>query len=331
MDYKGKYLNVDGDTGILDLDESINDLTENNMDSVINSVVPGKPQIIVFLSPHSGDYKGFHYSAIAVSYSNEDMEKYLALTSFEGTASSFMIHPDGRVILNCTTDKEYEVYNFLAMLRKYSDLDEMQINRFQEDLIVGKPGNFTVNIDGTDFYLIYECTSFMDWTLVGLIPTQVVNQSMNTLQKTSLMLAIGIMLCLTLMIVSFIARQNRKNLQKKDTQILYRDELFSTLSVNVDDVFLMLNAEDMRVDYLSPNIEKLVGISEKKARENIHALDCLVQGENSVRVIDILPDIKPGEQTELDREYVHQKTNEVRWFHVVALCRDVKGERNISL
>lgn len=72
VDYKGKYQNVDGDTGILDLDESINDLTENNMDSIINSVVPGKPQIIVFLSPHSGDYKGFHYSAIAVSYSNED-------------------------------------------------------------------------------------------------------------------------------------------------------------------------------------------------------------------------------------------------------------------
>ena len=29
----------------------------------------------------------------------------------------------------------------------------------------------------------------------------------------------------------------------------------------------------------------------------------------------------------LDREYVHQKTNEARWFHVVALCRDIKGEK----
>ena len=132
---------------------------------------------------------------------------------------------------------------------------------------------------------------------------------------------------LAVLTIVFIILQNRQKLKSKDTQILYRDELFSTLSVNVDDVFLMLNAEDMRVDYLSPNIEKLVGISEKKAHENIHALDCLVQGENTVRVIDKLPGLKPGEQMELDREYVHQKSNEVRRFHVIALCRDIKGEK----
>ena len=65
----------------------------------------------------------------------------------------------------------------------------------------------------------------------------------------------------------------------------------------------------------------------KKALENIHALDCLVQDKNTARVIDKLPSLKPGEQMELDREYVHQKTKEVRWFHVVALCRDIKGEK----
>ena len=60
---------------------------------------------------------------------------------------------------------------------------------------------------------------------------------------------------------------------------------------------------------------------------DIHALDCLVQDKNTVRVLDKLPGLKPGEQMELDREYVHQKTKEVRWFHVVALCRDIKGDK----
>ena len=47
---------------------------------------------------------------------------------------------------------------------------------------------------------------------------------------------------------------------RKNTEILYRDELFQKLSLNVDDVFLMLDAETSKVDYVSPNIERLLGI-----------------------------------------------------------------------
>ena len=50
---------------------------------------------------------------------------------------------------------------------------------------------------------------------------------------------------------------------------MYREELCSKLSVQVDDVFLMLDAHSFRVDYISPNIERLVGIEESAARNNI--------------------------------------------------------------
>ncbi|MCI6995449.1 MAG: hypothetical protein MR936_01335 [Eubacterium sp.] len=66
----------------------------------------------------------------------------------------------------------------------------------------------------------------------------------------------------------------------------------------------MLDAENLRVDYISPNIEKLIGISEKQARADIHEMDRLVKSDDTVHILDQLSDILPGEQCEWDREYV---------------------------
>ena len=39
------------------------------------------------------------------------------------------------------------------------------------------------------------------------------------------------------LLLVFIVQRYRRSLTEKDTEILYREELFSTLSGNVDDIF----------------------------------------------------------------------------------------------
>ncbi len=325
---EGQYLMPNGETGHLDLNSEMTKLFIEGEDVIINSVVPGKTQMMIFIVPCSKEtYKGFEYEAIGVSYNNSDIQNALQINAFDRHLSSYIVHHDGRVIVDNAADKQRDIYNLIAALKDYSDMTGDELEKIKQDFEEGNSGAIITKLGDEKYYLLYESANFDDWVFVGLVPTEVVNASMNKLQSSTLILVAGIAISLAVLTIAFIIWQNRQKLKSKDKQILYRDELFSTLSVNVDDVFLMLNADDMRVDYLSPNIEKLVGIPEKQTRENIHSLDCLVQDENTVRVIDILPDIKPGQQTELDREYVHQKTNEVRWFHVVALCRDIKGEK----
>ena len=58
----------------------------------------------------------------------------------------------------------------------------------------------------------------------------------------------GITVGLAAAIILLILRRNRTTLHRKNTEILYRDELFQKLSLNVDDVFLMLDAETSKVD-----------------------------------------------------------------------------------
>ena len=329
---EGNYQTVSGEPGYMDLKNELPELILNGKDMAVNSVVPGQPQIMVFATPAvHGTYNSFAYEAIAVSFNNSDMVNALKISSFDDTSSSFVIHSDGRVVVDTVTDKQEDIYNFLAMLKKNSDMSSEEIEKLREDFRQGSSGATVLSINDTSYYLVYEPADFEDWTVLGLVPTGVVNASMNKLQYSTLMLVAGITISIGVLMLAYVIRQNQLKLKKKDTEILYREELFSKLSVNVDDVFLMLDAETLHVDYISPNIEKLIGIAEKRARTNIHEIDHLVKNDDTVRILDQLSDILPGEQCEWDREYVHQKTGEVRWFHVIAFCSDIQDEKKYIL
>ena len=84
------------------------------------------------------------------------------------------------------------------------------------------------------------------------------------------MLLVGaVVFCIAALLIGLIIQKNRTSLRRKDTEILYRDELFQKLSMNVDDVFLMLDAKTYKADYVSPNVEKLLGITVEQIQKDI--------------------------------------------------------------
>lgn len=194
------------------------------------------------------------------------------------------------------------IYNFLAMLKNKSSLNDEGIEELEEQFRQGLSGTTVISVDGKSYYLNYESVNFEDWTVLSMFPVDVVNASMNSLQSSTLLLVTGISVSLGILLILYIIQQNRQKLKKKDREILFRDELFTKLSVNVDDIFLMLDADTFRVEYLSPNIDKLVGVPMEVARENIRAIDHLVKDEDTVLILDQLSGILPGQQGEWDRE-----------------------------
>lgn len=329
---EGNYQTVDGQTGYLTLQDRLPNLILNGENVVVNSVVPGQPEIMVFAVPTGpGTYRGFAYEAIAIAFNNSDLVQTLEISAFEGQSSSYVVHTDGRVIVENASESIRDIHNLIGILYDFSDLSKAEISALQQDFQAGRSGACVFNLDGTDYYLIYESANFEDWIVTGVVPTSIVNASMSTLQSTTMLLVSGIAVSLVVVVVILFIRRYRQSLTKKDAEILYREELFSILSNNVDDIFVMLDAETLRVDYISPNLEKLVGIPESEARQNFRVVDRLVKQEEAGLILDRLPQIQPGEQAEWDREYIHQKTNELRWFHVTALCREIRGEGKFIL
>ncbi|MGN1413844.1 MAG: response regulator [Anaerovoracaceae bacterium] len=328
----GDYRTVDGKTGYLDLKESLPEQFMQGQDVVMNTVIPGQSQLLVFAVPVAGGtYQGFAYDVIATSYNNADIVNVLDIAAYEGSAGSYVIHSDGRTIVDNAANKQKDIYNFLAMLRKYSDLSADEISALQKDFEAGKSGADLVTMGEEQYYLIYEPTGIQDWIMLGIVPADVVNASMNRLQTSTILILGGIFICLAVLLLVWLFRRNRIRLKRKDMEILYRDELFSKLSINVDDAFLMLDAETFQTDYVSPNVERILGIPAEEISGDVRVMKKLIGDNRTPQEWDFLSDLQPGDQHEWNMDYTHQQTGEKRWFHTVALCSDVEGEKKYIL
>ena len=328
----GEYLTLEGQRGYLDLRDQLADLILENQPVVANSVVPDQPEIMVFAIPTAhGSYRDFDYEAIAITYNNSDLVEALKISAFAGQASTYAVLPDGRVVVDNSSENLQDFHNLLSLLEKSESLTDEEITALQEDLLAGNSGSMALDIHDRSYYLVYESANFQNWTVVGIVPADVVNRSMNKLQSTTMLMVSGIATALAVLLLLMVIQKSRQKLKRKDNELLAHDELFSKLSINVDDVFLMLDARTLRVDYVSPNIEKLLGFSETQVREEVHVLEQLVSANETTHGLKQLSDILPGDQMEWDREFIHQVSGEVRWFHVVAFCSDIRGEKKFIL
>ena len=328
----GDYKTVTGETGYLGLQENMEEEIREGNDVITNAAVPGKSQLLVFATPNvHGSYQGFEYDAIAIAYENADIVKVLDISAFNGNAQSFVVHPDGRVVVDHSSGSWGNVYNFFGVLSEHSDMTEKETLALSENFKAGQADAMLVNLDGKNYYLVYEKSDVQDWIFLGLVNEDIVNAGMNSLQLSTLILVVVVVLCIASFFIGLMIQKNRSRLKKKDTEILYRDELFQKLSMNVDDVFLMLDAQTYQVDYVSPNAEKLLGITVEQIREDICVLGKLYPKETEDTKKNYLEEIRDQEQKEWDFESLHQKTGEHRWFHIVAIGSVVNGKKKYIL
>lgn len=324
----GYYLSSSGTTGYLDLSEKLADLMIDRIPVVANSVVPDQPEIMVFAIPtEHGIYRGFEYDAIAITFNNSDMVEALKISAFDGNASTFAILPDGRVVVDNGSSSMGKVRNVLAMLKQHGGMSEEQLEQLEDDFKAGSSGSLLFNMDGESYYLVYEAADFQDWVVTGIVAADIVNANMNRLQYITMfvvtVIAVGVMVVIVVMIII----QNRQKLKEKDHALDVRDALFSKLSENIDDVFMMVDARTLKVEYVSQNVEKLIGVTETSLYEDVHNLEAIIYGEDVVSVLKDIYSIEQGTQKEWDREYIHLKTGEIRWFHTVVLCTEIDHEK----
>jgi len=323
----GSYVALDGERGYLDLGRTLSQLILEQKPIVANSVVPDKPEIMVFAVPtEKGSYQGFDYEAIAVTYNNRDLVDSLKISAFEGHGSTFAVLPDGRVVLDSSSADMRGVHNILAMLKNSAGFTAEQVDALQDSFAAGESGNLEFSINGVSYYMVYGSASFQNWTILGIAPKSVVNANMNRLQYTTMAVMSGTTGMLAVAALLLVVQNNRQKLRKKDQQLLAREELFSNLSRNVDDVFLMIDTETRKVEYVSPNVQRILGLSPEAVQEDLYVLYPAGDDSGASRLENLMQ-MEQGVQQEWEREFVNQETGEPRYIHVTGFINDVQGAR----
>ena len=328
----GSCMTQDGEKSSLGSQTGLGTHLSGGEDVVVNAALPGKPQMLVFVCPEAkGTYRGFTYDAIAVAYYNDTVLSAIDSSAFDGAAHSYVIYSDGRVVLDSNADSDDPVYNLLAELRGNSDLSEKKFDALSDDFAQGRNGSMMLTLRGTRYYLVYENMGIQDWIMLGLVPVSVVNAGMDTLWRRTVEIVVVIACLLMVLLIALIVHRSRDALRRRDTEILYRDELFTRLSRNVDDVFLMMDAETSRVDYISPNVERLLGVPLEQVQQDIRALRALHPKDSPDHDKNFFAGIQCGEQCEWNADYAHPQNGERRWFHVVVMGSEVAGRTKYIL
>ena len=322
----GDFRTTDGKSGRLELKGQLPRLILDRQSVVQEVTLPESPELMLFAIPADrGTYKDFAYRAIAVSYTNSDLISALEISSFGGRSDSYVIYSDGRVLIDNTGNTNRSMFNFTSYLAKHSDLNEEELETLRREFYAGNFGITTFRLRGEAYYLIYEPLDFQDWMILGMVPASVVNASMNQLQHITMLVFSGVALLLCGALLAFVINISRKQLQEKDQEILYREQLFDTLSGNVDTVFIMLDAADFKVSYLSPNVNRTLGYSQDRVRSEIQREARLCLNGDAHSAFKHLPGIALGQRKEWEKEYFNPKTGMLHSFHVTGYRAEIVG------
>ena len=126
-----------------------------------------------------------------------------------------MVHPDGRVVIDHSSESWGNVYNFFGVLREHSDMSEKEILDLSEKFKAGHTDAMLVNLDGRNYYLVYEKSDIQDWIFLGLVQADIVNASMNSLQLSTMLLVGAVVFCIAAFFIGLIIQKTGEALEER--------------------------------------------------------------------------------------------------------------------
>ena len=275
----------------------------------------GRDVTVFAVSVPTGRYRGFDYDAIAIGYTNADLANSLNVDAFSGYANCFVIRDDGAVLLS--TQEGGNVFkNYLAYLDAASDLDEEGLTGLRSDWQNGVSGLIQCQVGGVSCCILYLPVGYQDYVMLSVVPQSAVSAGFLSVQKTTIIALAVLFLLIGATVFAVILSRSKKRSLRDQTELRYRELMFDMLSNNVDDIFIMLNTEDHGVDYISPNIERLLGIPAEEARRDIRVMEkCAVDYDVVIPKAELAAIPLNGNRY-WECEYMHQGTGERRWYRM---------------
>lgn len=130
--------------------------------------------------------------------------------------------------------------------------------------------------------------------------------------------------------------REKQKWKEKNREIRYQERLFEIFSTfladNVDDVYIMLNESGTAVEFVTPNIERVLGLSVETVLKNAKELGRFEYITGGGVDHAGLAALKPGMALEPNEtKRIHQKTGEEKWFRESLYCVSVQGIKRIVL
>lgn len=157
---------------------------------------------------------GTTYTALVVSYDNAVLEKLLGSMVYEGQSDCYIVRTNGDLVLSTETKTEIteQMTNLFDYLRQNAKVDQPYFDTMVQTLPQGGEGCVLYKMNGQKYYLIYQPLGLMDWSIIGIVPTGVVDAGMRRVQVATILVIalLGLLIMAGVIKIQRDAERNRR-------------------------------------------------------------------------------------------------------------------------
>ena len=314
----GELMSIDGKYKRFDLSSSLVDLMINGRDIMTDVSMPGSDGLTLYaIKCRKHKYRSFNYEAIAVTFSNDNILDLLSISAFDSKSDNYVINGEGRIIFNGSSfrNTENRFYNVVNYLENNSDLTNQKLLSLEKSWTEGSMITLSTKIESVPYYVVSVPLEQSGWILVGMVDAGVVNKNISQLQNLTMGLGFSVSALLLFILFSIVVTSYIKTKKRQQDEIMFRDSLFSDLSQNVNDVFVILEEKTDEVVYVTPNIDSVLGVKEEDVKKDITTID----GINVDRLIaSNLMELNKKDKISWTQEYLNNDIGETRYLEITA-------------
>ena len=165
---------------------------------------------------------GTTYTALVVSYDNAVLEKLLSSMVYEGQSDCYVVRSNGDVVLSTETKTEIteQMTNLFDYLQQNARVEQPYYDTMVQTLPQGGEGSVLFTMNGQKYYLIYQPLGIMDWSIIGIVPTGVVDAGMRKVQSATIL----VIALLGLLIIAGVVKIQRDAERNRRRELEHRRE-----------------------------------------------------------------------------------------------------------
>ncbi len=272
-----------------------------------------------------------HKGLIQKVYERSKILETFNLSLYDGRGYGYILDQKGDILLRSvpSTSKRPYVNVFDALNDTHSPQED--IDALNTALNTQETGSIIFDGDNGRFIYTYIPLESVDnWFMLSIVPEEAISDEADEILRytqTSLGILLVILLICTLFAILIWCTQ--KDIKSKEQEVEYQSQLFDIfatyLSSNTDDVYMMMDMASGQLEYTSPNMERILGLSGQEIMDGLHTFE-MVSSTGETMNLESLRKLRPGTRIEpVMTERVNHETGEHKWFLEHTYCTQVQG------
>lgn len=239
-----------------------------------------------------------------------------SLSFYNDTGFSYVVNAEGDILIRSDHKNSNHTFSNLFDVIEMAGNSQEDLDAFIQGMVGEKSGAMKLLLDEEIYVFAFvPIKSTQGWYLVSIIPDSIIMEHTEEILMTSqTFLFIVVIAMFIFVLFLYLNWRYRKNMKVKEVEVQYREQFFNILANNTDDVFLMLSSGNYTVEYVSPNVERVLGVPREAVQEDLRALGTARYSDGRQMGFGDLEAIDMDGAISLEGERVHKKTGEHKWF-----------------